>query len=70
MAAHRRVYDSHYLQADCQELGSVWATFTFLIPPTDVSSFGRFRHRVFARGGRLSGGNKRGQVSVVMSAGR
>ena len=22
MAAYRRVYDSHHLQADCQELGS------------------------------------------------
>ena len=38
MAAHRRVYDSRHLQADCQEPGSapepthdnrVWATFTF-----------------------------------------
>jgi len=35
MAAYRRVYDSHHLQADCQEPGSamlgnrVWATFTF-----------------------------------------
>jgi len=38
MAAYRRVYDSRYLQADCQEPGSarnptrgnrVWATFTF-----------------------------------------
>jgi len=34
MAAFRRVYDSHYLQADCQELNwnpalgnRVWATF-------------------------------------------
>ena len=40
MAAYRRVYDSHRVQADCQEPGSapepytlgnrVWATFTFL----------------------------------------
>ena len=38
MAAYHRVYDSHHLQADCQELGSapaptfgnrVSATFTF-----------------------------------------
>jgi len=39
MAAYRRVYDSHHLQADCQEPGSapkpytlgsrVWASFTF-----------------------------------------
>jgi len=39
MAAYLRVYDSHHLQADCQEPGSaaepytlgnrVWATFTF-----------------------------------------
>ena len=38
MAAYRQVYDSHHLQADCQEPGSapepytlgnrVWATFT------------------------------------------
>jgi len=33
MAAYHRVYDSHHQQADCQELGSVWAIFTFLIPP-------------------------------------
>jgi len=41
MAACRRVYDSRYLQADCQEPGSapepytlgsrVWASFTFLL---------------------------------------
>ena len=40
MAAYRRVYDSHHLQADCQgpesaagpyTLGNrVWATFTFI----------------------------------------
>jgi len=38
MSAYRRVYDSHHLQADCQQPGSapeptlgnrVWATFTF-----------------------------------------
>ena len=38
MAAYRRVYDSHHLQADCQERDQlrnptrgnrVWATFTF-----------------------------------------
>ena len=44
MAAYRRVYDSHHLQADCQEPGSapernptlrnrVWATFTFTFTP-------------------------------------
>ena len=38
MAAYRRVYESHHLQADCQEPGSVpepyarvRATFTFFI---------------------------------------
>jgi len=40
MAAYRRVYDLHHLQADCQNrdqlrnptLGNrVWATFTFLV---------------------------------------
>ena len=41
MAAYRRVYDSHHLQADCQEQGSapepytlgnrLWATFTFTV---------------------------------------
>ena len=40
MAAYHRVYDSHHLQADCQEPGSapepylgnrVWATFTFFM---------------------------------------
>jgi len=37
MAAYRRVYDSHHLQADCQDQprnptfgNRVWATFTFL----------------------------------------
>ena len=43
MAVHCRVYDSCYLQADCQEPGSapdptlgnrVWATFTFFITIT------------------------------------
>jgi len=54
MAAYHRVYDSHHQQADCQELGSVWAIFTFLIPPpADVSSFRRFRHGIVARGGKL-----------------
>jgi len=53
MAAYHRVYDSHHQQADCQQLGSVWAIFTFLIPPADVSSFRRFRHRIVARGGKL-----------------
>jgi len=47
MAAYRRVYDSHHLQADCQEPGSapkpytlcnrVWATFTFLLLIANVS---------------------------------
>ena len=43
MAAYRRVYDSHHLQADSKNqdqlrnptLGNrVWATFTFLLPIT------------------------------------
>jgi len=41
MAAYRRVYDSHHLQADCQEPGSapepytlgdqIWANFALVI---------------------------------------
>jgi len=40
MEAYRRVYDSHHLQADCQEPGSVrnptlgyrvWATFLLIL---------------------------------------
>jgi len=39
MAAYRRVYDSRYLQADCQErnhtLGNrVWATFIYSTVPS------------------------------------
>ena len=50
MAAYRRVYDSRYLQADCQEpdqlhnptLGNrVWAAFTFTF--TD-NSWHRWMH--------------------------
>ena len=47
MAAYRQVYDSHHLQADCQEPGSapepyaryrVWATFTFFKSRQNVLS--------------------------------
>jgi len=53
MAAYRRVYDSHHLQADCQEPGSalepmlgnrVWATFTFIF---QVYTCGLFLHGYF-----------------------
>ena len=57
MAAYRRVYDSHHLQANCQEPGSapepytlgnrVWATFTFLLstrPRVGVKKVGPQTH--------------------------
>ena len=48
MTAYRRVYDSHHLQADCQEPGSamgyILASITGKIPPPKKKS--RYRYKI------------------------
>ena len=76
MAAYRRIYDSHYLQADCQERDQlrnptlrnrVWATFTFTLLVVCVC-----QSSVVPRCGRMVGfnaGNYHG-VQAVQSGQR